>query len=239
MAKPLLLCFLLLVTGAALVAESLRDANLTLVNDCNYPVWPMVIPNDGYSPVSGNTARLDSRGVASFAIPPSSPWSGKVMARVGCAVETPPSRCASGEQLPATVVQLQVHAYGRADMAVYSVSLSGGFNVPATVTPHAFPSGSACPVLGCMADLNPGCPAGRRVTAAGSGGAVVACRSDPEAGGYFKQACPKTLTWSGDTVDVEQRCVAPGELKVIFCPRTMVTAAGAEPGLIRTVLADA
>ncbi|RLM98189.1 putative mediator of RNA polymerase II transcription subunit 37c [Panicum miliaceum] len=160
----------------------------------------MVIPSDGLSPISSNTtALLDSRGAASFAIPPGGAWSG---------------------QLPATVVQLQAHAYGRADVAVYGVSLSGGFNVPATVTPHAFPSGSACPALGCVEDLNPGGPAGRRVTAAGASG-VVACRSDQAPGGYFKQRCPKTLTWSGDAVDVEQRCVAPGELKVIFCPKTM------------------
>jgi hypothetical protein len=244
MDKAPLLLGILAVAAAVLAAESSREANLTLVNDCNYPVWPMVIPNDGSSAISGNTARLDSGGgAASFSIPPSSsPWSGQVVARAGCAVEAPrPSRCASGEQLPATVVQLQVHAYGRADMAVYSVSLSGGFNVPATVTPHAFPSGSACPVLGCTEDLNPRCPAGRRVTAAAGG--VVACRSDPAPGGYFKQRCPKTLTWSGDAVDVERRCVAPGELKVIFCPKTMVTAnaAGNEPEaeLLRAAVADA
>ncbi|KAJ1265945.1 hypothetical protein BS78_08G112500 [Paspalum vaginatum] len=242
--KPLLVGFLI-VAGAVVTAESSSDANLTVVNDCEYPVWPKIIPNDGYSPISTNTARLDSRGVASFRIPgsPGAAWSGQVMARTGCAVETPegPSRCASGEALPATVVQLQAHAYGRADMAVYSVSLSGGFNVPATVTPHAFPRGSVCPVLGCTEDLNPGCPQGRRVVTAA--GAVIACRSDPAAGGYFKQRCPKTLTGSGDSVDVDQRCVAPAELKVIFCPRTMVTTAGADgddgTGLIRAAFAEA
>ncbi|KAF8667553.1 hypothetical protein HU200_052754 [Digitaria exilis] len=233
MAKSVLLG-ILVVAVAILTAESSRDANLTIVNDCNYPIWPMIIPNDGFSPISGNTFRLDSRdAIASFTIPPSAAWSGKVMARVGCAVDSSssPSRCVSGEELPATVVQLQVHAYGRADMAVYGVSLSGGFNVPATVTPHAFQSGDACPALGCTVDLNPGCPAGRRVTAAdlAGGDVVVACRSDTEAGGYFKQRCPKTLTWSGDSVDVEERCVAPGELKVIFCPKTMVTAAADVP----------
>ncbi|KAF8776650.1 hypothetical protein HU200_003374 [Digitaria exilis] len=244
MAKSVLLG-ILLVAGAILTAESSRDANLTIVNDCNYPIWPMVIPNDGFSPISGNTFRLDSRGaIASFTIPPSAAWSGKVMARVGCAaaaVDSSPSRCVSGEELPATVVQLQVHAYGRADMAVYGVSLSGGFNVAATVTPHAFQSGDACPALGCTVDLNLGCPAGRRVTAAdlAGGDVVVACRSDPEAGGYFKQRCPQTLTWSGDAVDVEERCVAPGELKVIFCPKTMLTAEADETELIsRAVVKD-
>ncbi|PUZ67524.1 hypothetical protein GQ55_3G442600 [Panicum hallii var. hallii] len=178
---------------------------------CDYPVWPMVIPSDGFFPISGNTtALLDSCGAASFAIPPGGAWSGQVIARVGCA-------------LPATVLQLQAHAYGRADVAVYGVSLSGGFNVPATETPHAFPSGSACPALGCAEDLmNPGGPAGRRVTADGASGV----------------RCPKTLTWSGDAVDVEQLCVAPGELKVTFCPKTMVTrAAGDEPAeLARAVV---
>lgn len=103
MAKALLLGILVVVAAAVPAAESSREANLTLVNDCNYPVWPMVIPNDGSSPISGNTVRLDRRGgAAAFIIPLSSAWSGQVVARAGCAVETPcPSRCASGEELAA------------------------------------------------------------------------------------------------------------------------------------------
>jgi hypothetical protein len=237
---PLLLGILAVAAAAVLAAESSREANLTLVNDCNYPVWPMVIPNDGSSAISGNTARLDSGGgAASFSIPPSSsPWSGQVVARAGCAVETPrPSRCASGEQLPATVVQLQVHAYGRADMAVYSVSLSGGFNVPATVTPHAFPSGSACPVLGCTEDLNPRCPAGRRVTAAWWRAGATRLRGILQAAVSQDPDVERRRGGRGAAVRRARRA------QVIFCPKTMVTAnaAGNEPEaeLLRAAVADA
>ncbi|PWZ34398.1 Osmotin-like protein [Zea mays] len=229
-AKTPVLGFLL-----ALVATSTPAAatTLTLHNLCPYPVWPLVSPNTGFPAISENTGRLDGggRGLVSFRFPDSF-WAGRVVARTGCS--SGHSRCETGSVAPATVVQLVVHAEGQ-DLASYSVSLVDGFNVPAVVSPQAV-GGGQCPALGCAADLNAGCPPSQRVL--GAGGGVVACKGPA---GYFKERCPLTRTTPTDVEPVPQRCLAPGELKVVFCQSAMVNAAAAaaaETERIRTVVAD-
>ncbi|KAL6846969.1 hypothetical protein ACP4OV_022822 [Aristida adscensionis] len=239
--KPLLLLAVVVVVLAA--ASTAAATTLTLHNLCPYPVWPLVTPNTGFPAISDNAARLDGggRGLVSFRFPPSF-WAGRVVARTGCAggagAGGAPSRCETGDAPPATVAQLAVHAEGPQDVAAYSVSLVDGFNVPAVVSPQAV-GGGQCPALGCAADLNAGCPRGRRVV--GAGGAVVACKAGAAAAaaaaGYFKERCPLTRTTATDVEPVPQRCLAPGELKIVFCQPAMVGAAG-EPGLIRATVAD-
>lgn len=92
-------------------------------------------------------------------------------------------------------------------LAEYSVSLVDGFNVPATITPHAFDGSQTCPVLGCAADINAACPADARV---GAG-----CRASPQ---FFKEMCPEARTTATDVEATPQKCFGPGELKVVFCP---------------------
>ncbi|XP_062203484.1 osmotin-like protein [Phragmites australis] len=227
MAKPLVLSVLLILA----VASTAAATTLTLHNLCPYPVWPLVTPNTGFPSISDNAVRLDGggRGLVSFRFPPSF-WAGRVVARTGCG-RSPSHGCETGNAPPATVVQLVVHAEGAQDVAAYSVSLVDGFNVPAVVSPQAV-GGGQCPALGCAADLNAGCPPTQRVF--GAGGGVVACKGFAN---YFKERCPLTRTTPTDVEPVPQRCLAPGELKIVFCQAAMVDAAG-EPGLIRTVVAD-
>ncbi|TVU49650.1 hypothetical protein EJB05_00973, partial [Eragrostis curvula] len=224
-AKRFLAGFILVLAAASPAAST----TLTLHNLCPYPVWPLVTPNTGFPSISDNTARLDGggRGLVSFPFPPTF-WAGRVVARTGCAGK--PRRCETGDAPPMTVVQLAVHAAeGGQDVAAYSVSLVDGFNVPAVVSPQAV-GGGECPALGCAADVNAACPRARRVV--GAGGAVVACRKGDAA--WFKEQCPLTRTTATDVEPVPQRCVAPGELKIVFCQPAMVAAG--EPGLIRTVV---
>ncbi|BAF30092.1 osmotin-like protein [Oryza sativa Japonica Group] len=232
MAKQLALVLLVAVVAAA--ATSVAAATkLTLHNLCPYPVWPLVTPNTGFPSISGNTARLDGggRGLVSYDFPASF-WAGRVVARTGCGGGGGLVRCETGNAPPATVVQLVVHSpEGAQDLAAYSVSLVDGFNVPAVVSPQAIAGGGQCPALGCAADLNAGCPRSQRVV--GAGGAVVACRGTAD---YFKARCPLTRTTGSDVEPVPQHCLAPGELKVVFCQPSMVAAA--VPELIRTVVAN-
>ncbi|XP_040385434.1 osmotin-like protein [Oryza brachyantha] len=233
MAKKQQLAVALLVVAVAVVAARTAAAaatKLTMHNLCTYPVWPLVTPNTGFPSISGNNVRLDGggRGLVSYDFPASF-WAGRVVARTGCAGGAP-SRCETGSAPPATVVQLVVHSpEGGQDLAAYSVSLVDGFNVPAVVSPQAV-GGGQCPALGCAADLNDRCPRSQRVV--GAGGAVVACRGTA---GYFKERCPLTRTTGSDVEPVPQRCLAPGELKIVFCQPSMVAAV---PGLIRTVVAN-
>lgn len=207
--------------AATFLAAPAAGTTLTLHNLCPYPVWPLVTPNTGFPSICGNDIRLEGNGhgLVSFPFPPTF-WSGQLVARTGCA---PPPRCVTGSERPAGVVQLTVHsAEGapRPDLAVYSVSLVGGFNVPVVVSPQAISGDGPCPALGCSADLNAGCPPAQRVV--GAGGRAVACYGLP---GYFKQRCPLTRTTPVDREPVEQHCYAPGELKVVFCQPAMVDAA--------------
>ncbi|KAB8117902.1 hypothetical protein EE612_060361 [Oryza sativa] len=221
---------LLAAAAAATSPAAVAATTLTIQNLCPHPVWPLVTPTSG-QPISDNTARLDPNSLISLAFPPT-PWSGRVAARTGCdAAASPPAGCETGASPPSTVAQLSVHGGG--DVATYSVSLVDGFNVPVVVSPQAV-GGGQCPALGCVVDLNCDCPLGQRF----SDGA--ACRGPPE---YFKGRCPQTRTTPGDVEPVPQSCRSPGELKVIFCPPTMLTAAAAAAAaasdmLIRTVVAS-
>ena len=214
MAERLVLAFLL--AAAAVLPASAVDSQLTLQNLCPFTVYPLVTPNDGNPAICDNTAILEGngRGLVSYPFPPTK-WEGRVVARIGC---TSLDKCETGMGPPATVVQLVVHspeAGAGADLATYSVSLAAGSNVGVVVSPEFF-GGGQCPVLGCPVDLNNGCPLEQQVI--GNGGGVVACKGDE---GYFKQRCPLTRVNGTDVEPVPQNCLAPGELKVVFCQTTM------------------
>ncbi|CAN6356601.1 unnamed protein product [Urochloa humidicola] len=238
--KLLFLGFLL-----ALVVSSSTPAaatNLTLHNLCPYPVWPLIITDSGFPSISNNDnmLRLDGggRGLISYHFRPSF-WAGRVVACTGCPAVGLPSDCETGASHPATEVKLAVHLKAEPegqDLAYYSVSVVDGFNVPVGVTPHAV-GGGQCPALGCAVDLNAGCPLLHRVKNAR--GVVVACRGPAW---YFKESCPLALTTPVD-MPVPQRCLAPGELKIVFCQPAIVNddvsaATAGEAGGIRTVVAD-
>ncbi|KAJ1265936.1 hypothetical protein BS78_08G111700 [Paspalum vaginatum] len=218
----------LVLLAAAAAAAAATATTLTIHNLCPHPVWPLVTPNSGLPSISDNTARLDPNALLSLSFPATS-WSGRVAARTGC--DAAASGCWTGAAPPATVVQVSVHGGGGGqDLATYSVSLVDGFNVPAVVSPQAI-GGGQCPALGCPVDLNCDCPPDQRAAEG------AACRGPPA---YFKNRCPLTRTTPTDVEPVPQSCRAPGELKIVFCQATIVTAAAAEEAemaVIRTVVA--
>ncbi|CAD6205170.1 unnamed protein product [Miscanthus lutarioriparius] len=118
-------------------------------------------------------------------------------------------QCETGNAPPGTVAQVSVGG-----LAVYSVSLVDGFNVPMVVTPHDFAAGAQCPTLGCAVDLTQDqecCPAG-------AGAPQGSCGPGGTQAALFKAKCPDTRTTSTDIEATPQDCIAPGELKVVFCP---------------------
>ena len=194
--------------------------NLTLHNLCPYPVWPLVTPNVGLPAipdVEEAAVRLDGNGEGLVTLAfPADAWSGRVVARTGCSddydgADSSASRCETGEA-PAPVTVAQVSVHGPGGLAEYSVSLVDGFNVPVVVTPHGFEEGRECPTLGCAVDLEADCPGDARAPAGG-------CRGQGQAG-FFKERCPDTRTTPTDVEATPQRCLEPGELKVVFCPAT-------------------
>ncbi|XP_040384996.1 osmotin-like protein [Oryza brachyantha] len=194
----------LAVAAASISGAVAWTTTFTMHNLCPYPVWPLVTPNAGQPAIADASIRLDSNGLASLAFPGAAAWSGRVVPRTGC---SPPAGCVTGNAPPVTVAQVSVNSAG--GLAEYSVSLVDGFNVPATITPHAFDASQMCPVLGCAVDLNAACPGGARV---GGGGG---CMASPQ---FFKEMCPETRTTATDVEATPQKCFGPGELKVVFCP---------------------
>ncbi|WVZ48900.1 hypothetical protein U9M48_000294 [Paspalum notatum var. saurae] len=229
------LALAMLATVAAAATSQLplgpsTTTNLTLHNLCPFPVWPLVTANAGVPSVptddDGDTfGRLDGHGngLATLAFP-SGPWSGRVVARTGCADDyndEAPYLCATGDAPPVTVAQVSVGGPGGA--AAYSVSLVDGFNVAMAVTPHGFAAdegrGGRCPTLGCAVDLAADCPAGARSPRGG-------CGAGASAAALFKARCPDTRTNATDVEATPQDCVAPSEIKVVFCPAPPDTVAG-------------
>ncbi|CAN6165955.1 unnamed protein product [Urochloa humidicola] len=224
--EALLMAFPLALAVVGAAAGQPTTANLTLHNLCPFPVWPLVTANAGVPSVPTDAAgepagqRLDGNGsgLATLSFPPG-PWSGRVVARTGCtAVDGDDGtgdvvvigRCATGDAPPVTVAQVSVGGGGpEGTRAAYSVSLVDGFNVAVVVTPHRFGEGRRCPTLGCAADLAADCPVGARGPRGG-------CSS--QAAAWFKARCPDTRTNATDVEATAQDCVAPGEIKVVFCP---------------------
>nr|BAK06125.1 predicted protein [Hordeum vulgare subsp. vulgare] len=221
--KAFLTLVLAVLTPMAAASQD-TVTNLTLHNLCAYPVWPLITPNIGHPAIpdpDDAASRLDGggEGLATLAFP-SGAWSGRVVARTGCSSSddydsssspAAVTRCDTGvPPAPATVTQVSVHGPG--GLAAYSVSLVDGFNLPVMVTPHRFEQGQhqQCPSLGCAVDLDVDCPRDARAPADG-------CRAQGQ-GHFFKERCPDTRTTPTDVEATPQRCIQPGELKILFCP---------------------
>ncbi|RDX93453.1 hypothetical protein CR513_24281, partial [Mucuna pruriens] len=188
MAHSLFLCsfFILAFTTLSTPTHALI---LTLVNNCNYTVWPAIQPNAGHPVLAGGGFILHTLTHLSIPVPDAH-WSGRVWARTGCTYSATAFTCASGDcggrlqcngaggAAPATLAQFEVH-HGNGDFASYGVSLVDGFNVPMTVTPHE--GRGVCPVVGCRADLVATCPPTLQHRVPAGHGPVVACKSGCEA----------------------------------------------------------
>ncbi|KAF7805476.1 osmotin-like protein [Senna tora] len=179
----------LALTSFFILASLTNGAILTLVNNCNYTVWPAIQPNAGHPVLARGGFVLHTLTHVSIPIPDHH-WSGRVWARTGCGYSNNQFHCSTGDcggrlecngaggVTPATLAQFSVH-HGNNDFTSYSVSLVDGFNVPMTVTPHE--GKGVCPVVGCRVDLVATCPPALQHRAAEGKGRVVACKSGCEA----------------------------------------------------------
>ncbi|XP_052201567.1 thaumatin-like protein 1 [Diospyros lotus] len=221
------------------ISRGISAATFTLINRCDYTVWPGIL---------GNT-RLGSTG---FELPPGgsrafqapSGWSGRFWGRTGCNFEASSGRgsCATadcgsnqvecngaGATPPATLAEFTI---GSGTQDFYDVSLVDGYNLPMLV--EASGGSGACGSTGCVSDLNRQCPAELR-----SGGGR-ACKSACEAFGspeyccsgtygtpstcrpsiyseMFKSACPRSYSYAYDDATSTFTCTG-GAYRITFCP---------------------
>lgn len=233
----LLFLYLLFFKGAF-------GATITLLNKCDYTVWPGVLPNAG-SPDLGSTGfELSSGESRSFL--PAPGWSGRMWARTRCGQDPISGQfvcltgdCGSGQvectgsgaTPPATLAEFTI-GQGPTNNDFYDVSLVDGFNIPMVI--ESVGGSGLCLPTGCASDLNQQCPNELRVgegdacnSACGAFGTPEYCCSGTyaspntcrpsEYSKIFKLLCPRAYTYAFDDPTSTYTCVG-ADYTITFCP---------------------
>ncbi|XP_022880043.1 thaumatin-like protein 1b [Olea europaea var. sylvestris] len=239
---------LLLTLSSFLLSSKIYSAStFTIVNKCEFTVWPGILSNAGIAPLPTTGFALQKGETRTIDAPSS--WGGRLWGRTLCREDSTgkfscvTGDCGSGKMEcagggaapPATLAEFTLDGSGGMDF--YDVSLVDGYNVPMLVVPQGG-SGANCTTTGCVVDLNGACPSELRVTS--SDGDHVACKSACEAfgqeqyccsGAYgtpdtckpssysqvFKSACPRAYSYAYDDKTSTFTC-AGADYIVTFCP---------------------
>ncbi|XP_057732375.1 uncharacterized protein LOC130947690 isoform X3 [Arachis stenosperma] len=219
----------------------------TLVNKCDYTVWPGILSNAG-SPLS--TTGFVLQPGQSTPVTAAAGWSGCFWGRTLCSRNSTgkfscvTGDCGSGKlecsgngPTGATLAEFTLGSFGGLDF--FDVSLVDGYNVPMLVAPIGGSSAVNCTATGCVGDLNGACPSELRVMSE-DGKQVVACKSACEAfrlpqyccsGAYetsdtckpssysriFKSVCPRAYSYVFDDETSTFTC-ANADYTITFCP---------------------
>ncbi|RDX62374.1 hypothetical protein CR513_59303, partial [Mucuna pruriens] len=237
--------FSLLVLTLQLSALGVNSANITLVNQCSYTVWPVLQSSEDTTSLS--TTGFILKTGKSFTVTTPATWNGRIWGRTLCTTDTATGKfscvtadCGSGKvecggngcSPPATMVEIAVGSEGGIDF--YDVSLVDGFNVPVMVVPMNRNCGSA----GCPEDLNLKCPTelsmkekGQMVACNGACAMtfkdIFCCTGDYSTQNtchptvysqIFKIECPKTYSYPYDDFKTSQFNCSSAHYTVVFCP---------------------
>ncbi|KAL3650181.1 hypothetical protein CASFOL_006584 [Castilleja foliolosa] len=218
---------------------------LIIVNNCNDPIWPAILPTAGHETLNDGGFSLPTSQQTTIDAPDN--WSGRIWARTGCCFDEATGRgscqtgdcggqlnCSgSGGQPPATIVEMTLGTDAN-PAHYYDVSLVDGFNVPVSMIPVG---AAACGVAACEADVNECCPDSLAVR---KGGKVVGCKSACLATGadkycctgeygspgtckptafanLFKALCPRAYSYAFDEATGLKTCKAK-KYVITFCP---------------------
>ncbi|XVF63677.1 hypothetical protein PTKIN_Ptkin09bG0105700 [Pterospermum kingtungense] len=202
--------------------SGVQATTFTMVNKCNYVVWPGILSNAGVPTLSTTGFTLQSGETKTITAPTS--WGGRFWGRTHCSQDSTgkfsclTGDCGSGKlecsgngaAPPATLAEFTLDGAGGLDF--FDVSLVDGYNIPMMVVPQGG-TGQNCTNTGCVVDLNGSCPSELKVMST-DGKDGVACKSACEA---FKQPqyCCSGAYGTPDTCK-------PSSYSVIFktaCPR--------------------
>lgn len=222
--------------------RGISGATFTLLNKCDYTVWPGILANAGSSKLDSTGFELESGGSRTLQAPPN--WSGRFWGRTGCTFDpnTGQGSCTTGDcgsnqvecngggqKPPATLAEFTV---GSGTQDFYDVSLVDGYNLPLIIDPSG--GSGNCLSVGCVTDLNGQCPNELRV------GDGSACNSACDAlgrdeyccrGAYgspntckpsnysemFKAACPRAYSYAYDDATSTFTCTSADYI-ITFCP---------------------
>ncbi|PQQ21572.1 thaumatin-like protein 1 [Prunus yedoensis var. nudiflora] len=186
---PLVSLLVSLLTILGLFASGVLSTTFTMVNKCEYTVWPGILTNAGVPPLPTTGFALQKGETKTISAPTS--WGGRFWARTLCSQDSSgkfscvTGDCGSGKvecagngaAPPATLAEFTLDGSGGLDF--FDVSLVDGYNLPMLVVPQGG-SGTNCSNTGCVVDLNGLCPSELKVTSA-DGRQGVACKSACEA----------------------------------------------------------
>nr|ADN33945.1 thaumatin-like protein [Cucumis melo subsp. melo] len=181
------------------ISGVVNSSTFTILNQCDYTVWPGVLSGAGTSQLSTTGFVLEKGQSNAITMPPG--WSGRIWGRTYCSQDaTGRFSCATadcgsgivecngaGATPPATLAEFTLNGAGGLDF--YDVSLVDGYNVPMLITPQDGTGGGNCTTIGCATDLNSECPAELRVVLSDGGERSVACKSACEAFGDAQYCC--------------------------------------------------
>ncbi|XP_052203293.1 thaumatin-like protein 1b [Diospyros lotus] len=243
-----------------LVSGVLSSATFTIVNKCEYTVWPGILSNAGIAQLSTTGFALQRDESRTVNLPSS--WGGRLWGRTHCTQDSSTGKfscitgdCGSGKvecagnnaAPPATLAEFTLDGYGGMDF--YDVSLVDGYNLPMLVVPQGG-TGANCTSTGCVVDLNGSCPSELRVSSAGES---VACKSACMAfgqaqyccsGAYgspdtckpssyaqlFKKACPRAYSYAYDDKSSTFTCAGAADYLITFCPSPRASQKSSEGG---------
>ncbi|XP_022754757.1 thaumatin-like protein 1b [Durio zibethinus] len=189
MAQPTVVAVISVFILSHSFISGVQATTFTIVNKCDYVVWPGILSNAGVPTLSTTGFTLQS-GETKTITPPTS-WGGRFWGRTHCSQDSTgkfsclTGDCGSGKlecsgngaSPPATLAEFTLDGAGGFDF--YDVSLVDGYNIPMLVVPQGG-TGQNCTYTGCVADLNDSCPSELKVMSTDSGDGV-ACKSACEA----------------------------------------------------------
>ncbi|MBA0590291.1 hypothetical protein Gorai_019004 [Gossypium raimondii] len=203
----ILLVMLGLTVSQSTNSTGAHSSTFTIVNNCNYTVWPAVASDMGSN--CGN----DSSGTFSC-----------LTGDCGTSI----LECSGGDATaPVTLAEFKLGPDWT--LVYYDVSLVDGYNLPLMISPHN-ETGGNCNSTGCAADLNGDCPSELEVV---SGSETVACKSACTAFGAPQYCCDTTDTCNPTSTHDSSRVSV---LLLIATPKMMQTVPSVVLLLIMTSL---
>ncbi|KAI9091953.1 hypothetical protein K1719_027888 [Acacia pycnantha] len=234
--NQLIILFLSLSTFH-LSISGVTSTTFTIVNNCNYTIWPAIVSHGGVSYISPTgfcLAKGDSRTIS---VPTS--WSGSLWGRTNCATDSSGTfscrtgDCGSGKldcedkkgsEVLATRVEFSLGQ--AADLDSYYVNLVNGYNVPMTVSPQGIKN---CHSTGCTEDLNTICPPELRAVFSENGKMAVCqnackklnpplyCSKPNHYSEIFNSACPYAHFLHNNGNETPFTCPAAPIYSISFC----------------------
>ncbi|KAK2973715.1 hypothetical protein RJ640_021546 [Escallonia rubra] len=238
--------------------RTVYSANVRLVNECPYTIWPVSASVGVTAPTLAPALALEPGESTTISLPPS--WSGRIWGRTFCAYcnSTGKFACLTGDcgsnspvcawssaLSPVTIVEFELGGNGGPNL--YVVSTLHGYNLGILMVPYGG-SGGGCMATGCVSDVEDGCESetggacnstcfafGESKYCCGGGGddaPPMRCKPNPFSL-YFKSGCPNVYgdVYADGWHKTKRFACALAHYKIIFCPHrtSLESSTGAVP----------